>query len=167
MFFFHLLHSGKSPNDRFIKNMLNSNPVLPCRKNLTIYEEAISSKSVSVVLCKTSVSDSSSTEGRFFIGARLSECSWLRTNCYLWIHKPGHGNKCHNLTLFLEISQGSKEYNKDLRRNLLIFVCWIIQKPFILRINPALKWVTQSCLTLCDPMDLYTIRGILQARILE
>ena len=26
--------------------------------------------------------------------------------------------------------------------------------------------VTQSCLTLCDPMD-YTIHGILQARILE
>ena len=26
--------------------------------------------------------------------------------------------------------------------------------------------VTQSCLTLCDPMD-YTVRGILQARILE
>ena len=32
------------------------------------------------------------------------------------------------------------------------------------------KWlkvkVTQSCLTLCDPMD-YTVLGILQARILE
>ena len=26
--------------------------------------------------------------------------------------------------------------------------------------------VTQSCLTLCDPMD-YTVHGILQARILE
>ena len=26
--------------------------------------------------------------------------------------------------------------------------------------------VTQSCLTLCDPTD-YTVRGILQARILE
>ena len=26
--------------------------------------------------------------------------------------------------------------------------------------------VTQSCLTLCDPMD-FTVRGILQARILE
>ena len=26
--------------------------------------------------------------------------------------------------------------------------------------------VTQSCLTLCDPMD-YTVNGILQARILE
>ena len=26
--------------------------------------------------------------------------------------------------------------------------------------------VSQSCLTLCDPMD-YTVRGILQARILE
>ena len=26
--------------------------------------------------------------------------------------------------------------------------------------------VTQSCLTLCDPMS-YTVRGILQARILE
>ena len=26
--------------------------------------------------------------------------------------------------------------------------------------------VTQSCLTLCDPMD-YTVRGILEARILE
>ena len=26
--------------------------------------------------------------------------------------------------------------------------------------------VVQSCLTLCDPMD-YTVRGILQARILE
>ena len=26
--------------------------------------------------------------------------------------------------------------------------------------------VTQSCLTLCEPMD-YTVRGILQARILE
>ena len=26
--------------------------------------------------------------------------------------------------------------------------------------------VAQSCLTLCDPMD-YTVRGILQARILE
>ena len=30
---------------------------------------------------------------------------------------------------------------------------------------PLVK-VTQSCLTLCDPMD-YTVRGILQARILE
>ena len=33
------------------------------------------------------------------------------------------------------------------------------------------KWIlkvkiTQSCLTLCDPMD-YTVHGILQARILE
>ena len=28
------------------------------------------------------------------------------------------------------------------------------------------KWVTQSCLTLCDPMD-YTVHGILQGRILE
>ena len=27
--------------------------------------------------------------------------------------------------------------------------------------------VTQSCLTLCDPMDYYTVHGILQARILE
>ena len=27
------------------------------------------------------------------------------------------------------------------------------------------KWVTQSCLTLCDPMN-YTVHGILQARIL-
>ena len=26
--------------------------------------------------------------------------------------------------------------------------------------------ITQSCLTLCDPMD-YTVHGILQARILE
>ena len=58
MLFFHLLHSGKSPNDRLIKNMLNSNPVLSCWKNLTIYEGAISSASVSVVLCKTSVNDS-------------------------------------------------------------------------------------------------------------
>ena len=31
--------------------------------------------------------------------------------------------------------------------------------------NPKVK-VTQSCLTLCDPMD-YTVYGIFQARVLE
>ena len=31
---------------------------------------------------------------------------------------------------------------------------------------PVKEKVSQSCLTLCDPMD-YTVRGILQARILE
>ena len=31
---------------------------------------------------------------------------------------------------------------------------------------PSSESVTQSCLTLCDPMD-YTVHGTLQARILE
>ena len=34
----------------------------------------------------------------------------------------------------------------------------------LLGINPVKVKVTQSCLTLCDPMD-YTVHGILQARI--
>ena len=33
-------------------------------------------------------------------------------------------------------------------------------------ITPFWKWVTQLCPTLCDPLD-YTVRGILQARIME
>ena len=33
-------------------------------------------------------------------------------------------------------------------------------------IGPAEVKVTQSCPTVCDPMD-YTVHGILQARILE
>ena len=36
---------------------------------------------------------------------------------------------------------------------------------FLLYVSSEVK-VTQSCLTLCDPMD-YTAHGILQARILE
>ena len=35
----------------------------------------------------------------------------------------------------------------------------------ICRLKVKVK-VTQSCLTLCDPMD-YTVHGVLQARILE
>ena len=38
--------------------------------------------------------------------------------------------------------------------------------PSVLKIVKPLEKVTQSCLTLCDPMD-YTVQGILQARILE
>ena len=38
--------------------------------------------------------------------------------------------------------------------------------PFLEPWFPAWKWVTQSCLTLCNPMD-YTVHGILKARILE
>ena len=38
--------------------------------------------------------------------------------------------------------------------------------PSVLKIVKLLEKVTQSCLTLCDPMD-YTVHGILQARILE
>ena len=40
-----------------------------------------------------------------------------------------------------------------------------IQYKFSLRKKVKVK-VTQSCLTLCNPMD-YTVHGILQARILE
>jgi len=38
-------------------------------------------------------------------------------------------------------------------------------KSFLSQLSLNLK-VTQSCLTFCNPMD-YTVRGILQARILE
>ena len=41
----------------------------------------------------------------------------------------------------------------------------VTAKKKIIRIFVKVK-VTQSCLTLCDPMD-YSVHGILQARILE
>ena len=44
----------------------------------------------------------------------------------------------------------------------LIFICYIFQQ-FLTCVKVK---VSQSCPTLCDPMD-YTLHGILQARILE
>ena len=38
--------------------------------------------------------------------------------------------------------------------------------PSVLKIVKPLEKVTQSCLTLCNPMD-YTVQGILQAGTLE
>ena len=55
----------------------------------------------------------------------------------------------------------------------LPFASWV--RFLFLRLEKKSEWekiwisevkVTQSCLTLCDPMD-YTVHGILQARILE
>ena len=51
-----------------------------------------------------------------------------------------------------------------------ILYCWIRQNLYTLS-STQVKWkgkvkVTQSCLTLWDPMD-YTVHGILQARIME
>ena len=37
---------------------------------------------------------------------------------------------------------------------------------FLTDLCSEVKWVAQSCPTLCDPMD-YTVHGILEARILE
>ena len=45
------------------------------------------------------------------------------------------------------------------------FYCWAIQEASHLTMRVKVK-VTQSCPTLCDPMD-YTVHGILQAGILE
>ena len=57
------------------------------------------------------------------------------------------------------IGKGSLSYT--------ICPCWL---SILNDISVPLKWsgvkVTQSCLTLCDPMG-YTVHGILQARILE
>ena len=50
--------------------------------------------------------------------------------------------------------------NHEIRRCLLLR-----RKPIANLVNVKVKF-TQSCLTLCDPMD-YTVHGILQARILE
>ena len=51
-----------------------------------------------------------------------------------------------------------------------ILIFQSIMQPKQLVFEGSLKWsevkVTQSCPTLCDPMD-YTVHGILQARILE
>ena len=43
----------------------------------------------------------------------------------------------------------------------------IMKMPGVLSVNePCEVKVAQSCMTLCNPMD-YTVRGLLQARILE
>ena len=55
----------------------------------------------------------------------------------------------------IAVFQGEKAY---------VCVCVHIDI-FLLYVSSEVK-VTQSCLTLCDPMD-YTVHGILQARILE
>jgi len=53
---------------------------------------------------------------------------------------------------------GDRNYTKELK---LIVLKWRRQNT-----NPDKVKVTQSCPTLCDPMD-DTVHGILQARILE
>ena len=69
--------------------------------------------------------------------------------------------KKQQLVLDMEQHTGSKlgkEYVKAVYCNP---ACLIYMQSIIIVIK-----VTQSCLTVCDPMD-YTIHGILQARILE
>ena len=53
--------------------------------------------------------------------------------------------------------------------SLSVRFCWVMlwwTQPFSLLTPPVKVNVTQSCRTLCDPID-YTVHGILQARILE
>ena len=60
---------------------------------------------------------------------------------------------------FSEISQRQNRSNSDKRNKKTIAIAPSTEK------QKKVK-VTQSCPTLCDPMD-YTVHGILQARILE
>ena len=87
--------------------------------------------------------------------------------------------------MYLKSTVGFNTYNyifqKDREiRNQIANICWIIEKGKELQKNiyfcfidyakafdcAQFRSVTQSYVTLCDPMD-YIVHGILQARILE
>ena len=85
---------------------------------------------------------------------------WPRT----WVAPLGH-------SCALSVSPTQSRVGSIIGATLTLRVKFAQDIPFVHDSQPALwNWlkvkVTQSCSTVCDPMD-YTVRGILQARILD